>query len=65
MIQVERAVGRLEEGMSAANKRLDKMDDKLDLLLAWRWKLFGVTAAVGVGVSALFQIVMSVMAHAK
>lgn len=55
----ERAIGRLEAEVS--NIKNDVLDIKKDVktLLAWRWKLWGTTAVIGVVSAAGFQLILA------
>lgn len=65
MDATDRILGRLEEHKSATDKRLGKIEDKIDLLQNFKWKVIGFSAAIVLivsGLSVLFELVVSVAA---
>ena len=66
MESVDRVIGKLEESHSSLNRRLDVIDNrfdklelKVDKVLAWKLKIVGggiVTSAIVAGVFEVFQM---------
>lgn len=55
-MDLERAVGTLEEQGRWLAAKIDKMDAKLDDLLTLKWKIYGAAAVIAFLSSAAFQL---------
>ena len=53
----ERILGRLEEFKDATNERLDKIEDKIDALHAFKWKIAGGAAVLSIAITASVQFI--------
>lgn len=56
MDPISRALGRLESQAVETNRRLKEIEKKQDSILAWRWKVAGISCSLSVAVGALFDI---------
>lgn len=57
----ERAIGRLEAEVSNLKSDVTEIKSDVKKLLAWRWKLYGMTAIVSIICAGLFEVIVSVM----
>lgn len=64
-MELERAIGRLEEGLSRMKDDVSDIKADMRTLLTWRWKIYGATAVVSLLASVLFELFMSLVVHAK
>jgi hypothetical protein len=63
MDSMERVIGRLEEHHKATNDRLAKIEEKIDLLQEFRWRVAGGAFALSFVVSSLFSVGEFVLNH--
>lgn len=56
MSTAERILGKLEEFKDAAEKRLTNIEDKIDELQAFRWRMLGAASMFGAIGGVLIQI---------
>lgn len=43
--------------------RLPIIEEKLDRLIEWRWKMWGVTAAISVVCTGAFELMLAAIRH--
>jgi hypothetical protein len=54
-MDTERILGRLEEHSEHTSKRLDRIEHKIDLLQAFKWKVLGASSAISMAVTFLLE----------
>lgn len=56
-------LAKLETHVEYLVVTLAKMEPKLDRLIEWRWKMWGVTAAIYVVSTEAFELMIAVIRH--
>ena len=55
-LDIMRIIGRLEEFQESTDSRLSRIEDKVDHLVSWKFKLVGGTIVISVLATVLIEI---------
>jgi hypothetical protein len=58
MNSIERMLGRLEENQRSTNERLDAIEEKIDSLQSFKWKMIGGSAILSVLLSLVVEVLV-------
>lgn len=53
---VDRILGELQENKRATSKRLDRIENKVDSLVGFKWNVVGFAAAISCVLTVLIEI---------
>lgn len=56
-------LAKLETHVNYIVETIAKMEPKIDRLVEWRWKMWGVTAAISALCTGVFELMLAVIKH--
>lgn len=59
----QRAFGQLEGRFDGMDQRLSSIEEKMDQLLTWRYKVYGMSIMFGILSSAVFEFILVFFFH--
>ena len=51
----------LKDKIDKVDTKVDLMNEKIDVLLEWKWKLYGASAVLGIIGAGAFQIAKAIL----